>query len=99
MALTDTAIKKVKPKPKPFDERGLFLFVTPAGGKLWRFKYRFAGKEKLLTLGSYPDVSLASARNVRDETSKSVAADVDPAAIERSRPVLSRISLPSSART
>lgn len=86
MALTDTAIKKIKPKATPFklfDERGLYLFVTPAGGRLWRFKYRFAGKEKLLTLGCYPDVPLATARVLRDEARKSIAADIDPAAERR----------------
>ena len=59
--LTDTAIRKAKPSGKQrkmFDGRGLFLLVTPAGGRLWRPKYRFGGKEKLLALGAYPDVSL-----------------------------------------
>lgn len=54
MRLTDTAIRKVKPGEKPikmFDDRGLFLLVTPAGGKWWHFKYRFDNKEKLLSLG------------------------------------------------
>jgi integrase len=81
LPLTDTAIRKAKPTKKPFkrfDERGLFLLVTPAGGKLWRFKYRFAGKEKLLALGNYPDVSLAAARDRRDDARKRVAAGIDP---------------------
>lgn len=69
MALTDTQIKakthkdkdgKLRVPPyKLYDEQGLFLLVTPSGGKWWRFKYRFAGKEKLLSLGTYPDVPLA----------------------------------------
>jgi integrase len=86
--LTDTAIRKTKKGAKPFklfDERGLFLLVTPAGGKLWRLKYRFAGKEKLLALGSYPDVSLADARDRRDEARKRIASGVDPSAERRAK--------------
>ncbi len=81
MALTDTVIKKAKPEAKQrklYDERGLLLIVTPKGGKWWRFKYRFDGKEKLLSLGTYPDVSLKDARNKRDEARKQVAAGIDP---------------------
>ncbi len=65
MPLTNIAVQKAKPKSKPtklFDGGGLFLLIQPGGGKWWRYKYRFAGKEKLLALGSYPDVSLAEAR-------------------------------------
>lgn len=82
MPLTVTSIRKAKPVSKPFklfDERGLFLLVTPAGGKLWRFKYRFGGKEKLLALGAYPDVSLAVARERREASRKLVATGIDPA--------------------
>ncbi|MBL8506815.1 MAG: DUF4102 domain-containing protein, partial [Methylobacillus glycogenes] len=56
MALTDSAIRSLKPGEKPVkaaDEKGLFLLVTPNGGKWWRLKYRFGGKEKLLSLGTY----------------------------------------------
>ena len=69
MPLTDTAIKKAKPEAKQrklYDERGLFLLISPKGGKWWRFKYLFDGKEKLLSLGTYPDVSLKDARERRD---------------------------------
>jgi hypothetical protein len=65
MPLTDTAIKKAKPGAKPVklsDGRGLYLLVSPAGSKLWRWKYRVLGKEKVMALGAYPDVSLAQAR-------------------------------------
>lgn len=69
--LNDLLIKATKPSEKPmklYDSRGLYLLVTPAGGKLWRFKYRFAGKERLLALGKYPDLSLKEARNTHTET-------------------------------
>jgi integrase len=81
MPLTDTAVRNAKPTDKAFklsDERGMFLLVTPAGGKLWRIKYRILGKEKLLALGAYPDVSLRDARERRDEARKLIAAGVDP---------------------
>ncbi|MDZ4275544.1 MAG: Arm DNA-binding domain-containing protein [Erythrobacter sp.] len=61
MALTDSAIKAAKPRPSQYklhDEKGLLLIVRPAGGKLWRLKYRFAGKEQQLTIGTYPEVVL-----------------------------------------
>lgn len=73
MPLTDTAIRNTKPGGKPiklFDERGLFLIVTPAGGKWWRFRYKFDGKEKLLSLGVYPDIPLASRTTKDDDTAK-----------------------------
>ena len=66
MSLTDTAIKKAKPGDKPVklsDGKGLYLLVNPVGSKLWRWKYRFLGKEKVMSLGAYPDVSLAQARD------------------------------------
>ena len=69
MALSDITIRNAKARPKPYklgDAGGLFLFVTPSGGKLWRFKFRIAGKEKLLALGSYPEVSMNAARKARD---------------------------------
>lgn len=79
--LTDKAISNAKPGPKPiklFDGRGLFLLVTPAGGKWWRLKYRHDGKEKLLSLGVYPDVSLKDARDRCDAARKQLADGIDP---------------------
>lgn len=70
-----------EPTDKPYtlaDEKGLYLQVTPSGGKLWRMKYRFSGKEKLLAFGKYPEVSLAEARDRRDEARKLLAAGTDP---------------------
>ena len=69
MPLTDVAIRNAKPRPKPYklgDSLGLFLLVQPAGGKLWRLKYRVDGKERKLSIGSYPEVGLAEARRRRD---------------------------------
>lgn len=81
MPLTDIALKAAKPAEKPqrlFDGGGLYLEISTAGGKWWRFKYRFDGKEKRLSLGVYPDVSLKDARERRDEMRRLVANDVDP---------------------
>ena len=81
--LSDTAIRLAKPKEKPyklFDERGLYLLINPAGARLWRFKYRIHGKEKLLALGAYPDVSLKQARERRDAARRLVADGKDPSA-------------------
>lgn len=83
MPLTDTAIKNAKASDKPrrlFDANGLYLEVAPSGGKWWRYKYRFAGKEKRLSLGTYPEVSLKEARDRRDEARKLIADGIDPSA-------------------
>lgn len=80
--LTETAVKAAKPAEKPrklFDERGLYLFVPPTGARLWRLKYRLAGKEKLLALGAYPEISLKRARERREEARKLIAEGIDPA--------------------
>jgi integrase len=66
-----------------FDGGGLFLLVTPSGGKLWRFKYRFDGREKLLALGPYPEISLAEARLSREEARKQIAHGIDPAGVRK----------------
>lgn len=79
--LTDTAIRNAKPKAKAFkmfDGGGLHLEVSPAGGKWWRLKYRYGGKEKRLSLGVYPDVTLKVARERRDEARKLLAHGIDP---------------------
>ena len=70
MPLTDAKTRNAKPKNnqfKLFDTDGLFLLVSPTGGKWWRLKYRLGGKEKLISLGTYPEVSLAQARARRDD--------------------------------
>lgn len=81
MTLTVKEIENSKAGTKPqrlFDEKGLYLEVAPSGGKWWRLKYRFDGKEKRLSLGTYPDVSLKSARTKRDEARTLLADGVDP---------------------
>src|SRR4051812_8307587 len=81
MALTDVAIRSAKAQEKAFrlfDGGGLYLEVQPVGGKWWRWKFRWAGKEKRLSLGVYPDVSLKTARDKRDAARQQLAAGVDP---------------------
>jgi integrase len=81
MPLSDTTIRTAKPTQKPhrlFDSGGLYLEVSPAGGKLWRLKYRYGGKEKRLALGAYPDTGLRDARERRDAARRLLAAGVDP---------------------
>ncbi len=87
MPLTDATIRAAKPTAKPYklaDGRGLYLLVNPTGGKWWRFKYRLAGKEKLLSLGVYPDVSLKAARDLREATRAQLSAGIDPSAVRKS---------------
>ena len=81
MALTDTAIRSSKPKDKPYklsDSAGLYLLVNPTGSKLWRLKYRFAAKEKLLSIGAYPIITLAEAREISLEAKKQLVNNIDP---------------------
>ncbi|MBU0909859.1 MAG: integrase arm-type DNA-binding domain-containing protein [Proteobacteria bacterium] len=84
--LTDTQIRSMKPDSKDiklFDGGGLFLLVKPTGGKLWRFKYRFGGREKLLSLGAYPQISLSLARQRREEARTLIAKGIDPGAARK----------------
>ena len=79
--LTVTAINQAKPKDKPYklaDEKSLYLLVQSGGGKLWRFDYRFDGKRKTLALGKFPEITLADARDRRDEARKKIANEIDP---------------------
>lgn len=84
--IRDAEIRKAKPKDQPYriaDAGGLFLYVTPAGGKHWRMRYRFVGKEKTLTFGPYPQVSLAEAREARDAAKAVLREGLDPAVVKR----------------
>lgn len=87
MPLTDKSIRAFKPAAKPIkraDEKGLYIEIFPRGSKLWRVKYRFAGKENRLALGSYPEVSLSEARRRRDEARRQISEGNDPS-LERKR--------------
>jgi integrase len=86
MPLTDVAVRTAKPASKPYkltDGGGLFLLVQPSGGKWWRYKYRFGGKEKLLALGSYPDLSLAEARKFHAQARNVLALGNDPMEVKK----------------
>lgn len=93
MPLTDMACRKAQPKEKSyrlFDEKGLYLEVSPRGGKWWRYKYRFGGKEKRLSLGTYPDVSLSEARNKRRDFRKMLDEGNDPSQVRQENKLLER---------
>lgn len=95
MPLTDTACRNAKPKDKPYklsDSAGLHLLVKPNGGRYWRLKYYFLGKEKLLSLGTYPDVTLADARDMREQARKQLASNIDPSQAKRTAKQLKLIS-------
>jgi len=81
-------VRNAKPKEKFYklsDSGGLYLHVTENGSKLWRLKYRYDGKQKLLAFGSYPEISLQDARQKRDETRKQLANKIDPGAIRKAQ--------------
>ena len=86
--LSDTRVRGAKPSDtqyKLYDGRGLFLLVTPTGGRRWRLKYRLGEREKLISLGAYPDVGLKRAREKRDEARKLLADGIDPSAERQER--------------
>jgi integrase len=88
MPLNDLKVRNAKPKEKFYkltDGDGLYLHVTEKGSKLWRFRYRFGGKEKLLALGTYPEISLADARTRRHEARKQLAHGIDPGAVRKAQ--------------
>ena len=83
-ATTDAAIRNAKPESKPYKMtagQGMFLLVNPNGSKLWRLKYRYDGKEKTLSFGAYPDVSLSQARLKREQARQQLAGGIDPSAL------------------
>lgn len=101
MALSDTSIRNAKPTEKAYklyDSGGLFVQITPNGGKWWRLKYRFNDKEKLLSLGTYPEVSLANAREKRDSARTLLAADppIDPSEKRKSNKAESKMNAANS---
>ncbi|OYY74276.1 MAG: integrase [Gammaproteobacteria bacterium 28-57-27] len=81
MPLTEVAVRNTKPEAKPVklsDGQGMYLLIQPTGSKLWRLKYRFGGREKVLAIGQYPQITLKEARAARDDARKLLANDVDP---------------------
>lgn len=96
MALFDATLRNAKPKPKTYklyDEKGLFLIVTPKGGRWWRFRYKFDGKEKLLSLGTYPDVTLQKARDKRDTARKLLTDGIDPGEHRKAKKISRQIQV------
>jgi len=88
MALTVTAINAAKARDKAYklaDSLGLYLLVAPSGGRLWRMNYRFLGRQKTLSFGNYPDVSLAKAREKRSEAREALADGRDPAEVRKEK--------------
>lgn len=91
-ALTDTKIKNLKTPGKYTDGRGLYLLVTETGSKLWHYRYMFAGKERLMALGSYPSITLAAAREKHLEERRRVTSGVDPMAVKKAEKVAKLIA-------
>jgi integrase len=99
MALNDTLIRAAKPLEREWklaDEKGLYLLVTPSGGKLWRLKFRVNGKEKKLSLGAYPAISLKEARRLRDIARAAKADGADPAKEKQAAKIASKIGAANS---
>lgn len=94
MPLTDSAIKTAKPREKSYklsDAQGLYLEITPNGSKLWRLKYRVAGKEKKLAFGAYPAITLSQARQRRDEARQLLAEGTDPSEQKKAAKVAQKV--------
>jgi len=99
--LTDNSIRSAKPPEKPYkmgDSGGLFILVHPSGARWWRFKFRVAGKEKLLSFGVYPDVPLKLARERRDEARRQLASGIDPSVKRRTETIAESDSFEAVAR-
>lgn len=93
MPLSDTQIRNLKPKSKPYkvsDFEGLYITVKPSGSRLWNLKYRYEGREKRLSFGAYPAISLAQARKLRDEAKKILAEGKDPSEVKADQKRLKR---------
>ena len=101
MPLTNTAIRNAKPRVKRyrlFDSQGLYIEVAPSGGKWWRLKYRILGKEKRLSLGVYPEVSLKDAREKRDQARRSLSEGADPIEARKLQSIADGTSFEAVAR-
>ena len=87
MKLTDAKLRTLSAPARHFDGAGLYLELTPAGGKYWRMKYRYGGKEKRLAFGVYPAVTLKAARDKANEARRVLQAGLDPGALRKSEKV------------
>lgn len=99
MALTDIQIKRAKPQDKPYklnDGQGLSLLINPDGSKGWRFRFRFAGKARLMSFGCYDLVSLAETREKRDTARKQVANSIDPVEKRKAQKLAQQLSTENS---
>jgi hypothetical protein len=99
MPLTNTVIRKAKTQDETYrlsDGGSLYLWVTPAGGKLWRWAYRHEGKEKLMSFGKYPEVSLALARERHSEARKLLATGLDPMALLKAAKAAEKAAIENS---
>jgi integrase len=96
MSLTDISVRKAKARAKEYklaDGGGLYLLVTPSGGRLWRLKYRLHGLEKKLSFGPYPELSLGDARKLRDAARAVIAGGDDPAVAKRRQRIVARLAV------
>jgi hypothetical protein len=101
MALTDSAIRNAKhasTASRLYDSGGLFMLLSPAGGKLWRFKYRYAGTQKTLIIGKYPEIGLKEARGKRDDARKLLAEGIDPSADKKRKAIAATIAANNNFR-
>ena len=99
MPLNAMIVQSAKPKDKSYklsDGRGLYLEISPSGGKWWRYKYRFEGKEKRISLGTYPDISLAKARDNHITARKLLAEGIDPSEDRKSKKAIKKINAENS---
>lgn len=99
MALKDLEIRALKPADRIYkrsDERGLYVEVRPNGSKLWRLKYRFAGREKSLAFGAFPEVGLAEARRQRDDARRQLRDGIDPGAVRRQEKLIAKYNAANS---
>lgn len=102
MSLTDMKCRNAQPQDRAvrlYDERGLYLEVSPSGGRWWRFKYRFAGREKRLSLGVYPDIDLKRARTRCDDARKLVAEGIDPSDLRKAEKLTAAAQAESAENT
>ena len=102
MSLTIPQIKNAKPRDRQYkitDGEGLFLLIHPNGSKYWRYKYRFAGKEKLLAIGVYPSVSLKEAREAKDDAKRQLRDLIDPALAKKEKKLAAKIKTENSFKS